>query len=115
MLESGRLPEDAKLFIQTFVNARNHLAHSLFVSLSAVHTSAGLDGLLREVAEMQEVFDRATQLFDQVLSNLAGPLGIELAKIKAEALAAVLAWGTGRNARANPAMHRACAKIPAGG
>ena len=93
MIESGLLSEDAKLFIQTFVNARNHLAHSFFISSSGIHLPEERNGLLMEVTAIQNVFDRAIQLFDQVLANLAYPLGIEMAKIKADARAIILGLG----------------------
>lgn len=90
VIDSGRVPEDARLFLETFRNARNHLAHSFFVSASEVHTSKGINSLLAEVAAMQEVFDRAFQFFDHVLSDLARPHGIDATEIKAQARLAVL-------------------------
>lgn len=90
VIDSGRVPEDARLFLETFRNARNHLAHSFFVSSSEVHTSKGIDSLLAEVAAMQDVFDRAFQFFDHLLSDLARPHGIDAAEIKAQARLAVL-------------------------
>lgn len=90
MIDSGRLPEDAKLFIETFRNARNHLAHSFFISSSEVHTSEGIDSLLREVTAMQDIFDRAFHIFDRLLSDIARPLGIESDEIKEQARLAVL-------------------------
>lgn len=89
-IDSGLLPEDVRLFLETFRNARNHLTHSFFVSSSEVHTSNGIDRLLTEVAVMQEVFDRAFHFFDCLLSNLAHPHGIDAAEIKAQARLAIL-------------------------
>ena len=90
VIDSGRLPEDGRLFLETFRNARNHLAHSLFVSSSEVHASKGIDRLLAEVAAMQEVFDRAFQFFDHLLAELARPHGIDTDEIKVQAKLAVL-------------------------
>ncbi len=42
VIDSGRLPEDAILFMKTFRNARNHLAHSFFVSSGELDTSKGI-------------------------------------------------------------------------
>jgi hypothetical protein len=89
-IDSGHLPEEVKLFLETFRNARNHLAHSFFVSASEVHTSKGVNNLLAEVTAMQDVFDRAYQLFDHLLSELAQPCGINAAEIKGQASLAVL-------------------------
>lgn len=88
--KSELLPDEAKLFLQTFVNARNHLAHSFFVSSSDVHTSEGLAALFREVAAMQSVFDRANFFFEQVLSDLVRPYGMDFEKITTEARETVL-------------------------
>ena len=90
VIDSGCVPEDARLFLETFRNARNHLAHSFFVSASEVHTSKGINSLLAEVATMQDVFDRASQFFDHLLSELTRPHGIDSAEIKAQARLAVL-------------------------
>jgi len=90
VIDSGHLPEEARLFLETFRNARNHLAHSFFVSASEFHTSKGVNNLLAEVTAMQDVFDRAYQLFDHLLSELAHPCGIDAVAIKAEARLAVL-------------------------
>ena len=89
-IDSGHLPEEARLFLETFRNARNHLAHSFFVSASEVHTSKGVNNLRVEVTAMQDIFDRAYQLFDHLLSELAHPCGIDAAEIKGQARLAVL-------------------------
>jgi len=84
VLDSGLLPADAKLFLQTFVKARNHLAHSFFVSSFDVHTQEGLAALFREVAAMQSIFDHANLFFEQVLVDLVRPYGMDFEKIKAQ-------------------------------
>lgn len=88
-IDSGHLPEETRLFLETFRNARNHLAHSFFASSPEVHTSNGVNHLLAEVTAMQDVFDRAYQLFDHLLSELAHPCGIDTAEIKEQARLAV--------------------------
>ncbi len=90
VIDSGRVPEETRLFLETFRNARNHLTHSFFLSASEVHTSKGVNSLLAEVAAMQDVFDRAFQFFDHLLSELASQHGIDAADIKTQARLAVL-------------------------
>lgn len=90
VIDSGLLPEEAKLFLETFRNARNHLAHSFFLSSSEIHTSEGFDMLLREASAMEDIFDKAYQLFDKILSDLACPYGIDLSEIKEQARETVL-------------------------
>lgn len=90
VIDSDRLPEDAKLFLATFRNARNHLAHSFFLSSSEVHTSEGLNSLFKEVAAMDDVFDRAFQFFERLLGDLACPYGVDVEDVKAQARVAVL-------------------------
>ncbi len=90
LTQSGLLPEDGKLFLETLVAARNHLAHSFFVSLTEVHTKEGVEKLLREVEAMKNVFERAHLLFEQVLTELAKPFDIDFNIIKEEARNIVL-------------------------
>lgn len=89
-IDSGLLDEDCMLFLQTVVNARNHLAHSFFLSAADVHTQEGISLLLRETEAMIDVFGRAHVLFEQVLGALSRPHGIDLEEIKKEAQVAVL-------------------------
>jgi len=89
VLDSGLLSDDAARFLETFRNARNHLAHSFFLSDAAVQSTDGVARLSREVAAMQEVFERALQFFDHLLSELARPLGIDVDEVKAQARAEV--------------------------
>lgn len=91
LLASGLLPDDGTRFLETFRDARNHLAHSFFMSTSAVHTPEGIASLMREVSAMHEVFSRALQFFDHLLSELARPAGIDVEKVKAQARAEVTA------------------------
>lgn len=98
LFDSGRLPEDSQLFMETFRNARNHLAHSFFVSSSEISNEEGIGSLLREVAAMHNVFNRAVNIFDRVLSDIALPLGIDNDEIKAQARMVVvgITQGDGR-------------------
>ena len=96
-IDSGYLDENCMLFIQTVVSARNHLAHSFFISDADVHTQDGVAFLLREVEKMIDIFGRAQVLFEQVLNALARPHGIDLDKVKAEARVLVLQRPTGES------------------
>lgn len=78
------------LFLQTVVDARNHLAHSFFLSEADVRTQEGVSLLLREIEAMIDVFGRAHALFEQVLGALSRPYGVDLEEIKKEAQVAVL-------------------------
>lgn len=88
------LPDEAKRFIETVVAARNHLAHSFFVSKTEVHSEDGITKLLREVEAMSDVFDRAYDFFEHILANLALQAGIDLGAIKKESEAIVLQLGS---------------------
>ena len=87
------LPEEAKRFIETVVAARNHLAHSFFVSKTEIHSEDGISKLLRELEAMNGVFDRAYDFFEHILANFALQAGIDVSVIKKESEAIVLQLG----------------------
>lgn len=67
-IKSNSIPEDVKLFLQTIVNARNHLAHRIFIATDMT-SEAGIDRTIREAKQMQQVFDRAHALLEEILKN----------------------------------------------
>lgn len=88
-IKSSLIPEDAKLFFQTLVNARNHLAHKLFMDTDMT-SKEGIDRTIREAKKMQEVFDRGHALIDEILKNVAeNEFSIDIEEIKREAAAKI--------------------------
>ena len=88
-IKSSLIPEDAKLFLQTLVNARNHLAHKLFMGTDMT-SKEGIDRTIREAKKMQEVFDRGHALIEEILKNVAkNEFSIDVDEIKREAAAKI--------------------------
>lgn len=88
-IKSNLIPEDAKLFLQTVVNARNHLAHKLFMDTDMT-SEAGIDRTIREARYMQEIFNRGYALMEDILKNVAkSEFGVDINEIKKEAAAKI--------------------------
>lgn len=90
-IRTGLLSPDAVRFLETFVGARNHLAHSFFMVGSHAHTLDGIGRLSKEVSEMHHVLSQALNFFDQLLSDLANTAGVNVSDVKAVALKEVRA------------------------
>lgn len=69
-IKSNNIPEDARLFLETLYEARNHLAHRLFMETD-ITNEAGIDRAICEVRYMQKVFDRGHNLMEEILKNVA--------------------------------------------
>jgi hypothetical protein len=88
-IKSTPIPEDTKLFLETLYEARNHLAHKLFMDTD-IANEVEIDRAIREVRYMQEVFDRGHTLMEEILKNVAkNEFSIDTDEIKREAAAKI--------------------------
>lgn len=81
-IKSNSVPEEMRLFLETVVNARNHLAHKLFLNTDMTNDFE-INRSIREVKHMQEVFNRGYDLTEEIMQNIANnEFGIDLSEIK---------------------------------
>lgn len=90
VIKSDMINGDVRLFLETLLNARNHLAHAFFMSETSLIDADGVARLIREANAMINVFDRAIKLFDQVMKSLSKEVGIDYLQIKVESRRFVL-------------------------
>lgn len=82
VIKSGVISIDAKLFFETLMSARNHLAHSIFMSDASLCNDGGVCKLIREVCAIIDVFDIALVLLDKVIQLFSSEVGIDYQEIK---------------------------------
>lgn len=90
IIKSGVISDDVKLFLETLIGARNHLAHSFFMTDKSISNTQGVSKLIREVNAMIDVFDRAISLFDEVIQIFSVEYGIDYLEIKEKSRSVVL-------------------------
>ena len=90
VIKSDVVNDDARLFLETLLSARNHLAHAFFMSGTSIDNADGVLKLMREVNAMVSVFDRAIDLFDHVMQSLCSVAGIDYLQIIEESRALFL-------------------------
>ncbi|MCB5226488.1 hypothetical protein JAO78_006635 [Alishewanella sp. 16-MA] len=90
VIKSGVINDDTRLFLETVLSARNHLAHAFFMSEASIGNTDGILKLVREVNAMVSVFDRAIALFDHVMQTFCREADIDYLQIIEESRTLVM-------------------------
>lgn len=85
VIDSEIVPNDAKAFLQTLINARNHLAHNFLIELN-IEDCDQAEMALKELKRMQEVFDDGNNLINDIMKNVSlREFNLDLDSIEKEA------------------------------